>query len=129
MADPWNILGISYNSNSDDIKRAYRLSALQYHHDRTSNFNDNRIYFINEARDILLDPKKLKKYLKDTYGTSASQFQKNFLSNNEILNNNNNRILKRFINSILNFINKYRTPQCRMLKYNTSQCRTLKSNY
>lgn len=63
--DYYNILGIPRNATKEDIKKAYRKLAHQYHPDKTKG-EDKKFKEINEAYQILSDDKKRSEY--DTYG-------------------------------------------------------------
>ena len=68
--DYYDILGVSKNASKEEIKKAYRKLALQYHPDRnkTSKAND-KFKEINEAYEVLSDPKKKSTY--DQFGHAA----------------------------------------------------------
>lgn len=56
----YSTLGISENATMDDIKKAYRKMAVTHHPDKGG--NENKFKEINEAYDILGDPKKKEMY-------------------------------------------------------------------
>ena len=69
--DYYQILGIPRNSGEDDIKKAYRRLAMQYHPDRNpgkETWANEKFKEINEAFSVLGDPKKKKRY--DRFGTA-----------------------------------------------------------
>jgi len=68
----YDILGVSKSSSQDEIKRAYRKMALQWHPDRNKDSNaTEKFKEINKAYEVLSDPKKKEVY--DQYGESAFQ--------------------------------------------------------
>jgi curved DNA-binding protein len=76
--DYYKILGIDKNATTEDIKKAYRKLARQYHPDLNPNDKEAHKKFqqINEANEVLSDPEKRKKY--DRYGKDwqhADQFE------------------------------------------------------
>lgn len=66
--DYYKILGIDKKATEADIKKAYRKLARKYHPDVNQNNTEAEKKFkdLNEANEVLSDPKKRKKY--DTYG-------------------------------------------------------------
>src|SRR5215510_2671927 len=66
--DYYKLLGVSRNAKPDDIKKAYRKLARQYHPDvNPGNANsETRFKEISEAFEVLSDPKKREIY--DRYG-------------------------------------------------------------
>ncbi len=66
--DYYKILGVSREASSDEIKRAYRKSALECHPDRCPDDPQAEQKFKNasEAYQVLSDPEKRRLY--DTYG-------------------------------------------------------------
>uniref|UniRef100_A0A3B4FCL9 DnaJ homolog subfamily B member 5-like n=1 Tax=Pundamilia nyererei TaxID=303518 RepID=A0A3B4FCL9_9CICH len=57
--DFYKVLGVSPESNEDEIKKAYRKMALKFHPDKNSDADaEDRFKEIAEAYEILTDPKK-----------------------------------------------------------------------
>lgn len=68
MKDYYDILGISKEANPDEIKRAYRKLAHQYHPDKAGKENEAKFKEINEAYQVLSDPQKRATY--DQFGSA-----------------------------------------------------------
>jgi len=68
--DYYAVLGVAKSASAEDIKKAYRKLAMQYHPDRNAGNVEAEKKFkeINDAYQILGDDEKRKKY--DTYGDS-----------------------------------------------------------
>lgn len=70
--DYYDILGVSKGASADEIKKAYRKQALEWHPDRHKDEKEaaeKRFKEINEAYQILSDPQKKSAY--DQYGHDA----------------------------------------------------------
>jgi len=68
--DYYHILGVSTNATDEQIKKAYRKLAMQYHPDRNpgkEEWANQKFKEINEAYGVLGDPQKKKRY--DQFGT------------------------------------------------------------
>lgn len=66
----YDILGVSKNASQEEIKKAYRQKAKKYHPDAKSGEKDEEQFKkINEAYQILSDPKKKQAY--DQFGDAA----------------------------------------------------------
>ena len=73
MADLYETLGVARDATDDDIKKAYRKLAMQWHPDRNNGSKEAEEQFkaITEAYDVLKDPQKRGAY--DRYGDAAFQ--------------------------------------------------------
>ena len=61
--DYYKVLGVDRKASQDDIKKAYRKLARQYHPDTNNDAGaEERFKQISEAYDVLGDPEKRKKY-------------------------------------------------------------------
>ena len=73
--DFYQVLGLSRTASADEIKKAYRRLARQYHPDLHSGSKkaemEKKFKELNEAHEVLSDPSKRKKY--DQYGAQWEQ--------------------------------------------------------
>lgn len=69
--DYYEVLGLSRNATADEIKKAYRKLAVQYHPDKNpGNVEaEERFKEISEAYEVLSDPEKRERY--DRFGHQA----------------------------------------------------------
>ncbi len=68
--DYYKVLGVPKDATEEQIKKAYRKLAMQYHPDRNAGkeeWANEKFKEINEAFSVLGDPKKRKQY--DQFGT------------------------------------------------------------
>ncbi len=70
--DYYKILGVDRNASQDEIKKAFRKLAHQYHPDKTGG-DEQKFKEVNEAYQVLGDAKKRQQY--DQYG-SAFEYAK-----------------------------------------------------
>ncbi len=68
--DYYQLLGVTRNSSADDIKKAYRKLAMQYHPDKNQGNKaaEDKFKEISEAYEVLSDNQKKQQY--DTFGHS-----------------------------------------------------------
>ncbi len=72
--DYYETLGVSQDSSADDIKKAYRKAAVQFHPDKAKGADQKKEFEakfkeLNKAYDVLKDPQKKAAY--DSYGHAA----------------------------------------------------------
>lgn len=77
QTDYYKTLGVSKNSSTKDIKKAYYQLAKKYHPDTNKDDPNASKKFqeVSEAYEILSDDTKRKEY--DTYGTTTEQMNRN----------------------------------------------------
>lgn len=63
--DYYEVLGVGKNASADELKKAYRRLAVQYHPDKQGGSED-KFKEINEAYEVLKDPSKRQRY--DQFG-------------------------------------------------------------
>ncbi len=72
--DFYQTLGVPKSASSDEIKKAYRKLAHQYHPDKGTG-NEQKFKDVNEAYQVLGNQEKRQQY--DTYGSTFEQAQRN----------------------------------------------------
>ena len=71
--DYYEVLGVPQNATDDQIKKAYRKLAMQYHPDCNpgkEQWANDRFKEINEAYEVLSDPDKRRYF--DRFGVTAA---------------------------------------------------------
>lgn len=73
MADYYDVLEVSRTATPDEVKKAYRKKALQFHPDKNPNNKDaeKRFKEVSEAYEVLSDERKRQVY--DRYGKEGVQ--------------------------------------------------------
>lgn len=70
MSEYYDLLGVARDASAEDIKKAYRKAAMQYHPDRNPSADaEARFKEMAEAYEVLRDPQKRAAY--DRYGTAG----------------------------------------------------------
>ncbi|MEP7162646.1 MAG: molecular chaperone DnaJ [Candidatus Moraniibacteriota bacterium] len=69
MADYYAILGVSKDASQDQVKKAFRKLAHQYHPDKGTG-DEAKFKEINEAYSVISDPEKRREY--DQFGKRAN---------------------------------------------------------
>lgn len=69
--DPYLVLGVSKSATQDEIKKAYRKLAMQYHPDKNKGDKkaEEKFKEMSAAYEIVGDVKKRKEY--DTFGSAG----------------------------------------------------------
>ena len=71
-SDYYDILGVSRGVGEEDIRKAFRKKAMEFHPDRNKSPDaEDKFKEINEAYGILSDPEKRAAY--DQYGHAGLQ--------------------------------------------------------
>lgn len=72
--DLYSLLGVAKSATGDEIKKAYRKLAMQYHPDKNKGDKkaEEKFKEINAAYEVLGDAKKRKEY--DTFGSAGGGF-------------------------------------------------------
>jgi curved DNA-binding protein len=75
MDKDYYVLGVERSASADDVRKAYRKLAMQYHPDRNpgDKQSEERFKDVNEAYQVLNDPQKRARY--DQLGGAYSNWQ------------------------------------------------------
>ena len=81
MKDPYKILDVDRNASDEEIKKAYRKLAKEYHPDKSSG-NEEKFKEIAEAYEVLSDPNKRARFNGNPFGGFEDAFFEDFIRNN-----------------------------------------------
>lgn len=73
MRDPYTVLGVARNASADDIKKAYRKLAKQYHPDQGGNSNEERFKEVSAAYTLLSDTDKRARFDRGEIDAAGSE--------------------------------------------------------
>ena len=64
MQDYYEVLGLSREASTEEIKKSFRIMALRYHPDKNSNSEESKekFMYVVEAFEVLSDEGARKKY-------------------------------------------------------------------
>jgi len=73
VTDPYKVLGITRDASKEEIKKAYRKKAKEYHPDLHPDDPKaaEKMNEVNEAYDMLCNPEKYRKREQERYGYSG----------------------------------------------------------
>ncbi|HND85473.1 MAG TPA: DnaJ domain-containing protein, partial [Pseudobdellovibrionaceae bacterium] len=73
VKDFYTLLGVNRSASAEELKKAYRKLAMQYHPDKNPGDKkaEEKFKEISEAYDTLSDPKKREMY--DRFGHASTQ--------------------------------------------------------
>ena len=76
LINAYSILGLQKNATDDEIKKAYRMKALEFHPDRNRGKDTTAdMVQVNVAKDILMNPQKRRQLDYELGGVSAYRQQ------------------------------------------------------
>jgi molecular chaperone DnaJ len=111
--DYYEVLGLSRNATQDEIKKAYKKLAFEYHPDRNPGNPEaeERFKEINEAYQVLSNPEKRAQY--DSFGHMSSE---GFFSDTDFARSFND-LFENLFDEVFNVGGRRRQERGRDLKY------------
>ena len=77
--DYYDVLGVSKTDNDEEIRRAFRKRAMEFHPDRNKEAGaEEKFKEINEAYQVLSDSKKRAQY--DSFGVIHPQMRRLYIT-------------------------------------------------
>ena len=112
--DFYEVLGLNRNANQEEIKKAYKKLAFEYHPDRNPGnpSAEERFKEINEAYQVLSNPEKRARY--DSFGHMTNE---GLFSDFEFSGNFND-LFENLFDEVFNAGRRRRPERGRDLKYN-----------
>ena len=92
--DPYIILGISKDATPEEIKRAYRKKAKEYHPDLHPNdkYYEQKMAEVNEAYDMLINPSKYQNKNQNQYQQKQNNYDAYGFDFSELFNFSNQKV-------------------------------------
>lgn len=109
MKNPYDVLGISRNATQEEIKRAFRRLAKQYHPDTGgSEASVNRFNEVYDAYSFLMDSNKRNEYDRGSYGSGGDTYENNN-GYDEWENQVSQEYARSYINAIIEQLSFYKS--------------------
>ena len=99
MINPYRVLGISENANVQQIKKAYKRLAKQYHPDKNKEDTSELFKQINQAYDLCMQPKEPKMDIFHTnpFNAFKTMYYSSYIHQQTIIRNGRKIVITEYI--------------------------------